>query len=265
MVGPLQPDFTEIDAGAEIGFDGLGVAAGKDLHSVAARILVELVEFEVAVIVCRRQCDRGAVLDQLDAGALDAIDDAVSFLGERAADETLRIAPQIAIIDPRLRAKLGLHHFEILLLRQPRHIAILDFDGAHGAGRAGLIAARLGPALVEQMGVEGPGLRQLQVLVPPDVAVGAGVDELFPALGLIRVDQHDAVLALPDRAGLVRFHAGRVVAMVAHRRSIGDVDHRQLPALLLQNVDPLVTMLRHRRRIAGPVIADIFVHGGERA
>ena len=108
-------------------------------------------------------------------------------------------------------------------------------------------------------------LRQLQVFVPPDMAVRAGADQILAALGLHRIDQYDAVGALLDRAGLVGLDAGRVVAVIAHGRNVGDVDHRHLPAFLLQDVDPLVAVLGHRRRIAGPVIADIFVHGGERA
>ena len=60
-------------------------------------------------------------------------------------------------------------------------------------------------------------------------------------------------------------HAGRVVAVIAHGRNVGDVDHRHLPALLLQDVDPLVPVLGHRRGIARPVVADIFIHGRERA
>src|ERR1051326_2862326 len=43
------------------------------------------------------------------------------------------------------------------------------------------------------------------------------------------------------------------------------VDHRRLAALLLQDVDPLVPVPRHRRRIAGKIVADVLVHGGERA
>ncbi len=69
---------------------------------------------------------------------------------------------------------------------------------------------------------------------------------------------------LRDRAVLRRLDAGRVVAVVAHGRHVGDVDHRRLAALLLQDVDPAVAVLRHRRGIAGKIIADIFVHGGER-
>ena len=93
-----------------------------------------------------------------------------------------------------------MHHFEPLLARELRHLGVVDAERAHGAGRTGLLAARLLPALVDQMRVEGPGLRQLQLLVPPDVAVGAGVDQVLAALGLDRIDEHDAVVALLDRA-----------------------------------------------------------------
>src|SRR5580692_1973405 len=194
----LHHDLAEIDAGAEVGFYGLGAAAGENLHRIAAGILVELVEFEVAVIVGGRYRDRNAVLDQLDARALDAIDDAVPGLGDRAADEAFGIAPQIAIIDARFRIQLRLHDFEMLLARHARHLLVLDLDGAHGAGRAGLLATGLLPTLVDQMGVKGPGLRQLLLLVPPDVAVGTGFDDLLLALGLDRIDDHDAVLAFFD-------------------------------------------------------------------
>src|SRR6202030_4580070 len=99
----LHHDLAEVDAGAEIGFDGLRPAAGENLHRIAAGILVESIEFEVAVIIGGRYRDRNAVLDQLDARALDAIDDAVLGLGDRAADEAFGIAPQVSIIDARFR------------------------------------------------------------------------------------------------------------------------------------------------------------------
>src|SRR5262249_9102235 len=59
--------------------------------------------------------------------------------------------------------------------------------------------------------------------------------------------------------------ARRVVAVIAHGWHIGDVDHRRLPALLLQDVDPAVPMLWHGLGIAGPFVADILVHRGKRA
>src|SRR5215472_18665020 len=143
----LQPDLAEIDAGAERRLDGLGPAARENLHRVAAGIFAELVEFEIAVIVGGGRRDRRAVLEELHAGALDAIDRAVLLLRHRAADEAFRIAPQVAVIDSRTRPEFGLHHVELFVLGEPRHLVVLDLDGAHGAGRAGLLAAGLLPAL----------------------------------------------------------------------------------------------------------------------
>src|SRR5262249_10332229 len=193
--------------------------------------LIEPVELEVAVIVARRFRQERPALHQPNARALDAIDGTIRLCGERTADEAFRIAPQIAIVDARPRAQFGLHHFEALLARHARHLRVLDLDRAHGAGRARLLAAGLLPAAVEEMGVERPELRQLELLVPPDVPVRARVDEILVSLGLARIDDDDAVGALLYGADLVRLYAGRVVAVVAHGRNVGDVDHRRLPAL----------------------------------
>ena len=205
----------------------LPLAARLDLHDIGARVLVELVEFEVAVVVARRLGDRDAVARQPHGRALDAIDDAIGLGRERAADEAFRIAPEVAVVDPRLGAELGPHHLEPLVARHARHLLVLDLDRAHGAGRTRLVPARLLPALVDQMGIEIPRLRHLVLLVPPDVAVGAGVDQVLAALGLVRIDQDDAVVALLHRAAAFG-DAGRVVALVAHGGSVGDVDHRRL-------------------------------------
>jgi 3-oxoacid CoA-transferase subunit B len=241
------------------------VPGGSDLESVAAGILRQLVEFEIAVIVAHGLRDQLAALAQRDRGALDAIDDAGRLGRQRAADEAGRIAPEVAVIDPRLGAELGLHHLESFLGGDACHFPVIDLDRLERAGRAALLAARLLPAGIEEMRVEGPVLRQLQLLVPPDLAIGAGLDQLLLALRLDRIDEDDAVRALGDGAVLGGLHAGCVVAMVAHGRNVGDVDHRHLPAFLLQDVDPAMAVPRHRRRIARPVIADILVHGRERA
>src|SRR5215475_6980955 len=262
----LQPNLAEIDAGPELRLDRLRAAAlGRDLDDIFARPLVQLVEFEVAVIVAGALGDRPAILGEPHARPFDAVDRAARFRGERAGDEAFRVAPEVAIVDPRLGAGLRLHHLEALLTCHARHLGILDLDRAHRSGRTGLLAARLLPALVEQVGVERPMLRQLQLLVPPDVPVGTGFDQVLLPLGLDRVDDDDAVVALADGTDLVGLHARRVVAVVAHGRNVGDVDDRQLPPLLLQNVDPLVAMPRHRRGVARPAVVDIFVHGRERA
>src|SRR5262249_18798487 len=263
--GLLKHNLAEIDAGPETRFDGFLVPAlRRYLEEIRARALVELVEFEIAIIVARGLRDRSAILAEANARALDAINDAIRLRRQRAADEAFRVAPEIAVIDPRTAAQFGLHHFEILFARQARHLLVLDLDRPHGAGRARLLAAGLLPALVDEVGVERPDLRQLQLFVPPDVAVGTRLDQVLAPLRLLGIDEHDPVLALFHRvAGLG--HARRIVAVIAHGRNVGDVDHRHLPALLLQDVDPLVAVLRHRRGITGPSIADIFIHDRERA
>src|SRR3974390_1992295 len=121
-----------------------------------AGILVEPVELEVAVIVRRRHRNASAILDELDAGAFDAVDNAILLPGNRAADEAFGVAPQVAVIAPRFCAKLGLHPFEPLVADEPRHFVVLELERAHGAGRAGLLAAGLLPALIDEMGIEGP-------------------------------------------------------------------------------------------------------------
>jgi hypothetical protein len=72
------------------------------------------------------------------------------------------------------------------------------------------------------------------------------------------------VLALRHRIAALG-DARRVVAVIAHGGNVGDVDHRHLPAFLLQDVDPLVAVLGHRRGIARKLVADVFIHDRERA
>src|SRR6516225_5246913 len=263
--GLLKSDLAEIDAGPESCFDGfLAPALRRYLDEIRARAFVELVEFEIAIIVARGLRDRSAILAEANAGALDAIDDAIHLRRQRAADEAFRVAPEIAVINPGAGAQLGFHHFQRLLARQTRHLLVLDLDRAHGAGRTRLLAAGLLPALVDEVRIERPDLRQLQLVVPPDVAVGAGLDQILAPLRLLGIDEDDPVVALFHRvAGLG--HARRIVAVIAHGGNVGDVDHRHLPALLLQDVDPFVPVLRHRRAITRPGIADVFVHDRERA
>src|SRR6516165_9350172 len=263
--GLLKSDLAEIDAGPESCFDGfLAPALRRYLDEIRARAFIELVEFEVAIVIARRLRDRSAILAEANARALDAIDDAIHLRRQRAADEAFRVAPEIAVINPRAAAQLWLHHFQRLLARQARHLLVLDLDRPHGAGRARLLAAGLLPALVDEVGIERPDLRQLQLVVPPDVAVGTGLDQVLASLRLLGIDEYDPVVALLHRvAGLG--HARRIVAVIAHGRDVGDVDHRHLPALLLQDVDPPVPVLRHRRAITRPSIADVFVHNRERA
>src|SRR5262249_46330001 len=193
----LQPDLAEIDTRAQMGLDRfLAPPLRGNLDNIRARLLIEPIEFEIAVVVTGRLRDRSAVLDEANARALDAIDRAVRLRRERAADEAFRVAPEIAVIDAGTSAQLRFHHVEVLFARNARHFLVLDLDRAHGAGRAQLLAAGLLPALVEEMGVERPDLRELQLLIPPDVTVGTSVNQILAPPRLLGIDEHDAVVAL---------------------------------------------------------------------
>src|SRR6266487_5138045 len=206
----LKPDLAEIDTGPQTRFDRfLASPFSRYFDDICARILVELVESEIAVIVARGFRDCSAILDEANARALDAIRHTVRLCRQRAADKAFRVAPEIAVIDARARAQFRLHHFEVLFARDARHLLVLDLDRAHGAGRTGLLAAGLLPALVEQVSVERPDLRKLRLLVPPDVSVGTGLDQVPAAFRLLRIDEHDPVLALFHCVAGLR-HAGRI-------------------------------------------------------
>src|SRR5262249_53958314 len=154
------PDLAEIDADPQGGGDRLWLSPRRrNFDCVVARVLVELVELEVAVVVARCLGNDRTVVQQPYACALDAIDDPARFRRERATDEAFRIAPQVAVIDARLRAELGPHHFKALLARHALHRGVLDRERAHRACRARLVTARLLPALIDEMGVERPVLR----------------------------------------------------------------------------------------------------------
>ena len=57
---------------------------GGNLDGIVARILVQPVEFEIAVIVGDGLRDRHAVLEQTDGRALDAVNHAVCFRRDRS-------------------------------------------------------------------------------------------------------------------------------------------------------------------------------------
>src|SRR5438128_3468477 len=90
-----EADLAEVDAHTEFCTDRLFAPLRPDLDHITAGVLVELVEFEVAVIVAPGLGDRTTVLEEAHARALDAIDDAVRLRRNRAADETFRVAPEI--------------------------------------------------------------------------------------------------------------------------------------------------------------------------
>src|SRR5208282_6196650 len=207
---------------------------GRDLHDIAPRVLVEPIKPEVAEVIAHRFSNGEVILHKPYLRTLNAVHTLTAIGRDSAADEAFRVAPQVAVIDARPGVKLGLHHFELLLARHMLHLVVVKLDRPQGPGWTGQLPAGLAPALIEQMGIERPSLRNLQFLVPPDVAVGADIDEVVATLRLDWIDEHDAIVAFFHRAAAFG-DAGRVVAVVAHGRYIGGIDHRRLSALLLQN------------------------------
>src|SRR5215469_7035821 len=111
--GMLQSDLAEIDAGAKVRLHGfLPTALAFDFDRVGAGTLVELVEFEVAVIVGSGLRHDGARLDEAYKRIFDAVHDAVRLRRYGAADEAFGVAPQVAIVDPGLGVEVSSDDFQ---------------------------------------------------------------------------------------------------------------------------------------------------------
>ena len=162
-------------------------------------------------------------------------------------------------------AEFRLADFQAFFLADPLHLPVLDLHRPESVGRTALLDPRLVPALVQEVRIEEPGLRDLFVLVPVDGAVGTGIGDLLLPLRFHRIDQHDAVGALGDGAVLCRLHAGRVIAVVAHYRHEVRLDRRPTAALTALDVHPAMPAFRLRRGIAGELIADVLVLGRQEA
>src|SRR5262249_14973690 len=109
----LDKNLAQVDARAEFCLDCfLPAVLVRDFDHIYSRVLVELVKFEVAVVVVCRLAHASAVREEPAARALDAIDAASAFGGDRTANEAFRVAPEIAVIDPRLGGEFGTHHLE---------------------------------------------------------------------------------------------------------------------------------------------------------
>jgi hypothetical protein len=78
------------------------------------------------------------------------------------------------------------------------------------------------------MGVKRPSLRHLQFLIPPDMTIGTGFNEVLTPFCLDGIDQDDSIVAFfhgPAALG----DTGRVIAVVAHRWHVGDIDRGTWP------------------------------------
>ena len=73
-------------------------------------------------------------------------------------------------------------------------LGVVFVSEGEGPGGAGIRAAGLGPAPIEEMGAEGALLGDVEVVVEvDDVLIGAGFQTELVAPALLRVDDDDAV------------------------------------------------------------------------
>jgi hypothetical protein len=109
------------------------------------------------------------------------------------------------------------------------------------------------------MSVENPMLRSLGFLIPLNCTVGTGIGNRLLPFGLHRIDNHDSIVTLANRAVFCRTHAGGVIAVLTHYRQINDIHDRALAAFPGPDVDPTMTMTGHGSRIARKFIADVLI------
>src|SRR5271166_7160363 len=230
----------------------------RRLDAIRASTLRHFVETKITESVARRRREGLASLGQGHLRALDAFHHAGDLGAYATADEAGLPPFQPPVPDARLGAEFGLERLEPFPRRLFLHGGVLELHRLEHGRWAGLLAAGLTPSLIEQMGVEDPGLRDLLLLIPDDRPIGAGPDNVLAALGLHWIDDDDAVIAFADGVAGVA-NAGRIVAVIAHHRQIGGLDHGRAALDAAQDADRAVPDGGGRRRIAGEVVADMFV------
>ena len=116
------------------------------------------------------------------------------------------------------------------------------------------------------MRAPGAFLRQVEVVVEVDHVVRAAVHAHAAAGALVRVDDHQAVFTLVERAldGAGR-DAGRLVAVLAEQREIVHLHLRHGPADVLDQMHPELPGVGLRLGDRRPVVADVLVLADELA
>jgi hypothetical protein len=95
--------------------------------------------------------------------------------------------------------------------------------------------------------------------------VRAGVRTQLAADALVRLDQHDAVVALDNGAHLALFDTRRIVAVVAHLGNVAHFDFGHLAAHQLGHTDPELARVRLGLGIRAPVVGHMLVLAGDLA
>ena len=139
-------------------------------------------------------------------------------------------------------------------------VQIAEEDGLVGANLAAAGDLLTG---VQHMGAHGALHGQLLLLVPEDGAVGAGLEHIPVALGLLRVDDDDAVGPLVDLIGVLA-HALGVGALLADGV---DVVHLDLAAGAVLDLVELhqVAALAGGRADGAVIVSGVLVLAGEEA
>ncbi len=182
------------------------VAGLLDQQRVGA--ILEAPEPEVAVAIARGlRLFAGLRVGGRDGRALGAL---VGLLVEhRAGDELLR---QTDVVHPRLDVQPRLERLRL----GDEFLEVLFFAEGEGPGGAGVGAARLGPAVVQQVRAERALLGDVERVVEvDDILVRTGRDAHLVAAALVGIDDHDAVVALVDGVHVARPRC------TGHRRSAG--------------------------------------------
>src|SRR5687768_14547101 len=152
-------DSADVHAFLELDLEPLCFAAGNlDDDAITPAVGRETFDLELAVGVCDGFADDGSRALELDLRLRHAVGDAVDGLDDRSADELVRVAIEILVVHPRLRRRLRLQLAQGLARLDRGHLLVRYLDGRERAGRAHLRAARLLPAVVEQVRVEEPVL-----------------------------------------------------------------------------------------------------------
>ena len=143
-------------------------------------------------------------------------------------------------------------------------VELAEFDNVHGA----VIHATWGferLVAVEDMRASRALLRNVELFVPEDLAVGAGLDDLLLTLGLNGIDDHKAVVAAIDGAIFARSDAGSVFAVLARHGDVAHLNLGTLAALFLVDFHPELAGLRLLLGIRHPAVSAMLVFAADLA
>ena len=143
-------------------------------------------------------------------------------------------------------------------------VELAEFDNVH---RAVVHAARDLKRLVavKDMSASCALLRNVELFVPEDLAIGARLDDLLLTLGLNGIDDHEAIVAAINGVVLARSDAGSVFAVLARHGNVAHFDLGALAALFLVDFHPELAGLRLLLGIRHPAVSAMLVFAADLA